>query len=251
MAEFEDYNSIWEGEEIDDAIAKIRNTGGSGTGALTAANVGAAPAGYGLGGQSKFISSSDDLNNVVYDGWYYFDASPINAPLLDGINTIGYASMLVSNRIPSLYVTQEIFCYTSWEAFNCVLRRCRINGEWKPWEWVDPPMMVGVEYRTTERYNGKPVYKKMVNCGKFPSSGSTSVYYLGGSPDDRSIYDCFIEDAYLTYYGIRIPEIRSIDGCAQNFVECNGIGWIIMRSITGADDRSLGDLIVTAKYTKV
>lgn len=42
MAEFEDYNSIWEGEEIDDAIAKIRNTGGSGTDAITLGQVGGA-----------------------------------------------------------------------------------------------------------------------------------------------------------------------------------------------------------------
>ena len=124
-----------------------------------------APAGYGLGSISKFISSSDDLNDVVYDGWYYFDAPPINAPLLDGVNAVGYSSMLVSNRDPSLYVTQEIFCYASWEAFNCVLRRCRINGEWKPWEWVNPPMMLNTEYRTTERYLGKPVYVKLLDCG--------------------------------------------------------------------------------------
>ena len=124
-----------------------------------------APAGYGLGSISKFISSSDDLNDVVYDGWYYFDAPPINAPLLDGVNAVGYSSMLVSNRDPSLYVTQEIFCYATWEAFNCVLRRCRINGEWRPWEWVNPPMMTDIEYRTTDRHQGMPVYKKLVYFG--------------------------------------------------------------------------------------
>lgn len=131
-----------------------------------------APAGYGLGSISKFISSSDDLNDVVYDGWYCFDAAPINAPLLDGVNAVGYSSMLVSNRDPSLYVTQEIFCYASWEAFNCVLRRCRINGEWKPWEWVNPPMMLNTEYRTTERYQGKPVYTKA--CGPVHGTATAS-----------------------------------------------------------------------------
>lgn len=29
-------------------------------------------------------------------------------------------------------------------------------------EWIKPPMLLGVEYRTTERYLGKPVYKKMI-----------------------------------------------------------------------------------------
>ncbi len=32
-------------------------------------------------------------------------------------------------------------------------------------EWVNPPMQINVEYRTTERYLGKPVYVKLVDCG--------------------------------------------------------------------------------------
>ena len=36
---------------------------------------------------------------------------------------------------------------------------------WQPFEWEHPPMRLGVEYRTVERYNGKPVYVKAVNCG--------------------------------------------------------------------------------------
>ena len=32
-------------------------------------------------------------------------------------------------------------------------------------EWINPPMAVGVEYRTTERYNGKSVYTKLLDCG--------------------------------------------------------------------------------------
>ena len=32
-------------------------------------------------------------------------------------------------------------------------------------EWLNPPLLPGIEYRTTERYNGKPVYVKMVDIG--------------------------------------------------------------------------------------
>jgi hypothetical protein len=37
-----------------------------------------------------------------------------------------------------------------------------LHGEWQPitWEYANPSNMEGVEYRTTERYNGKPVYIK-------------------------------------------------------------------------------------------
>lgn len=33
-------------------------------------------------------------------------------------------------------------------------------------EWISPPMSIGVEYRTVERWNGSPVYVQCVNCGQ-------------------------------------------------------------------------------------
>lgn len=32
-------------------------------------------------------------------------------------------------------------------------------------DWFNPPLLEGVEYRTTERYNGMAVYTKLLNCG--------------------------------------------------------------------------------------
>lgn len=37
-------------------------------------------------------------------------------------------------------------------------------------EWQNPPMIVGQEYRTTERWNNKAVYTKAVDCGALPNS---------------------------------------------------------------------------------
>ena len=197
-----------------------------------------APAGYGLGGQSKFISSSDDLNDAVYDGWYCFEAPPINAPLLDGVNAIGYSSMLVSNRIPSLYVTQEIFCYNSWEAHNCVLRRCRINGEWKPWEWVDPPMIPGIEYRTTERWNGAPVYAQLFDCSPLPNA-TTKVFPVEGNyADNISVVVDY--GGMSTYYGQSLQN--------KGFVSLNVTQSKI--SITTEVDYSAGNAYVWVKYVK-
>lgn len=42
-------------------------------------------------------------------------------------------------------------------------------------EWFNPPMGVSVEYRTTERYQGKPVYAKLVSFGVLPNNTSKSV----------------------------------------------------------------------------
>lgn len=42
-------------------------------------------------------------------------------------------------------------------------------------EWLNPPMALGIEeYRTTERFYGCPVYKKLVTLGNVPAAGSTA-----------------------------------------------------------------------------
>ena len=50
-----------------------------------------------------------------------------------------------------------------------------VDGTWLPWEYANPPMELGTEYRTTERYLGKPVYTKMVNCGNLPNGTTVEV----------------------------------------------------------------------------
>lgn len=41
---------------------------------------------------------------------------------------------------------------------------------WGEWEWENPPMTSGVEYRTTERWHGKPVYKYLLDFGALPNN---------------------------------------------------------------------------------
>ena len=63
-----------------------------------------------------------------------------------------------------------------------VVERLRYNSAWTEWEWVNPPMEVGVEYRTAERHNGKVVYAKAVKLGALTNGVSTvftEAYYLG------------------------------------------------------------------------
>lgn len=40
------------------------------------------------------------------------------------------------------------------------------------------PMMLGVEYRTTEKWQNKPVYTMLQNVGSFPSAGAVSYYAI-------------------------------------------------------------------------
>lgn len=53
---------------------------------------------------------------------------------------------------------------------NCYYRV--IDGEK---EWIKPPMIVGAEYRTIERYEGKIVYTKLIDCGNLPNTADKAI----------------------------------------------------------------------------
>lgn len=80
------------------------------------------------------------------------------------------------------------------------------NGFWRDWCWVNPPMIDGVEYRTTKRVGGEIVYAKRVNCLNFPSK--TSKFVSHGVVDEngntliRQIVSC---TGYGNYAGLSIP----------------------------------------------
>lgn len=42
-------------------------------------------------------------------------------------------------------------------------------------EWLNPPMVNMVEYRTTDRWGGKPVYVKRIDLGNLPDASSRTV----------------------------------------------------------------------------
>ena len=63
---------------------------------------------------------------------------------------------------------------TSYNSGGKNVQRARFGGAWGAWEWVNPPMARGTEYRTTERWNGSVVYTKLVDCGLSASSKTVS-----------------------------------------------------------------------------
>lgn len=134
---------------------------------LTAADVGAAPDGYGLGKGAKTVS---DLDSLVGTGWC------VGVPIMDDYS-FGYC--LVQNiqwtdeaAQQTAYVTDYT---TSYGGYNTRIFRFKFKNEWGPWEWENPPMRLGVEYRTTERWNEKPVYVRYVNFGSAPNATTKSV----------------------------------------------------------------------------
>lgn len=117
-----------------------------------------APSGYGLG-LSDSTPLCSNANDAWQNGWFKIDSSTQNG--------IGVSAIMRVDARASAYSVCQTAYSTSWSsAYPVVRQRWCMNGTWDTeWSWVDPPMTLGVEYRTTERWNGKPVYAKLVDLG--------------------------------------------------------------------------------------
>lgn len=134
-------------------------------GDYTAADVGAAPDGFGLGTSAIYTGSPDhDLDNIDGSGWCV--GIPVIEGFSFGFSLVSHIKWNANNAQQTAYLTP----FTSGPAsYNSVIRRFKINGNWEPWEWVNPTMKIGIEYRTTERWDGKPVYAKLIDFGSLPN----------------------------------------------------------------------------------
>lgn len=137
------------------------------------------PSRFGLGSPNP--RNIDDANNATESGWYYLDSGTLNSPE----NAEASNVMLVLARNSNPQTVQVLFNVTEL-AFE--LRRVCTNGTWSPWEWINPPTLLGVEYRTVERYNGKPVYAKAVSLGLIENHTSKSVEH--GISNFESCVEC-------------------------------------------------------------
>lgn len=142
----------------------------------TASDVGAAPAGYGLGGFAVPVPGNN-LDTLKANGWYYCADSTAGGP--SGY-ALGNAVVEVSAGWAYSPVHQTLHFGTAGrQPFTIKRYWNNATNSWVDWEWINPPMLTGVEYRTTERYNGKPVYTKLVNLGVVADQGSYSTGVSG------------------------------------------------------------------------
>ena len=121
------------------------------------------------------LTAQADLNDVRTNGWYDWlsGSAPANAP--GGPCTGSMYSMRVFSRGNACI--QECCDTTSYR--GCRIQRTLNDDVIGEWEWINPPMVTGYEFRTTQRYNGKPVYMQLVNFGALPASSTKSVTVAG------------------------------------------------------------------------
>ena len=134
---------------------------------------------------------------------------------------------------------------------DSIRRRVLNNGVWGPFEWVNPPMQLGVEYRTTERYLGKPVYTLAFDFGALPASGYKILY----APAAANISDIVAYGGY-TNGGTAFPCLTA-EGCSNGVspydIRCAAVKNVsggIAVSIGVSKDRSAETATVWVKYTK-
>lgn len=139
-------------------------------------NINAAPGGFGYGDTLASI----DINN---------DEAAFNSALdalLSGLENyvtkqIRFANYPVGGQkggtfVGTLYKHDATYAVLYGSSYDGgTIQKRKLAGAWQPWEWVNPPMELGVEYRTTERYLGKPVYVKVVDFGVLPANAKKAV----------------------------------------------------------------------------
>lgn len=198
------YTHRFSGEEIDNAVDRVKATPGSG--AITAGDIGAAPSGFGLGTDNPpILNTIDSVDAFTNSGW-------ATVRLTDG------------NFVANISANGTLFCsagfayklqsFVFWYAFYggyVEFRRIWYENTWKEWEWVKPPLFWGQEYKTTERYNGKPVYTKL--CGPAHAicvpATPMSVVLNFGLKNPESILECIcITGKYEN--GIIVQQINNV-----------------------------------------
>ena len=140
---------------------------------ITSANK--APGGFGLGNISGRTANS--FSEITGYGFYRIPSESGFAP--DASSNWG-----------AVYIGANLSYGTLLYARNNALMAVRSVSEGKvgPIEWVNPPMAVGVEYRTTERFQGKPVYVKVVDCGVMTNNKTIAI-----TDDSKRILDVILK----------------------------------------------------------
>lgn len=120
-----------------------------------------------------------------------------------------------------------------------------VNGET---EWINPPLMRGVEYLTTERWNGNKVYQKILYAGALSNKTSMSIEI--GAEYNKII--SVTGYAYDPENNMSYPFPIILNGLTPiaviSGVEGNGLVSYVIINVN--DDLSAFSADITVKYTK-
>lgn len=165
--------------DVDNHVADTNNPHG-----VTIEQIGAAPAGYGLGELTNYDVYSDaEIDTVLVDiingmGNHVFKRIVLSFKSTTNFTNAGGHYYTDIYKLSTNYAMITIKSYIDG---GREMQRIWYAGALEPWEWVNPPMVAGVEYRTTERHDGKPVYRKLVvytHSGQFGDVATNTDYTI-------------------------------------------------------------------------
>lgn len=128
-----------------------------------------------------------DCDEAILNGWYYNAGGAANGP---GLFSQSAFTMLVTGYGTGYCVTQVAFSGGGHSAYPYLAVRKKVDDSWDEWEYLNAPIIVGTEYRTTQRYLGKPVYVMGVDCGALPNNTTKTITWNasgGVTPIDYAV----------------------------------------------------------------
>lgn len=129
---------------------------------------------------------------------------------------------------------------TDRQGFRMIKNKNYSTAKWYPLEYINPEMAVGVEYRTTERYLGKPVYKKLVRVASVPA-GKTTVQISAETATGQSIVSANTYSTVTGQYNNQAVVYVSEARCTDSGVTV---------TLTNNQNRTVANYDVLVAYTK-
>lgn len=210
-------------------------------------NINAAPGGYGLGSRAKWLTEADDVNAISESGWYAWDSphTPKNA-----IN-VAYSSVMRVDAQNGVVNSKTIYGVVNAKPYPIVVRNMTYGSFVGEWEYENPPMNLGVEYRTTERYLSKPVYVKTINMGNLPGNAVKQASFQSNNVVDKIVSvtgQCTSDSGVnmsLPYHAGSGPSWNTVI-----LIGATGAG--TAQIVTFSEDfAGYTDAYITVKYTKL
>lgn len=209
--------------------------------------IGAAPAGLVL--ENKYVSTDGEMTAFILEKFTNlanFTCGHFmvrNAPLFGSNALVRIVKTTYNAGIVEATVKKS-------EGYVLKYRNTITDSSLDDWSMVNPPMIAGTEYRTAERWNGKPVYTKLIDCGNMPVAGSVKEVPLGVSGLDRILYahgsmstgDCLPYINYASSVGNPNSQINL--SCTIYNVKIATVAWGAGNDVTSFT------ALVQIKYTK-
>ncbi len=212
------------------------------------------------------LTSEDDCNQIFDDGVYIYSTDTVknglkNAPFPNAAVILIFGAKSVTTQkiqIAFRYGATGYFAFRplfngwlSWsyrgeesiqssEYPGCFYRI--VDGET---EWVNPPMEDGVEYRTTERIDGKPVYKQYGSLGALPNA-TTKAFAVSVSGAKLDKAKLTVEAYNSSNRRYTFPFINT-DGAIRAIVYATGARTYTIKSFSDLSDYSASYFI---EFTK-